>query len=162
MMMIAIIIIIIMITIIMNIMIILEYFKNQASLVTDFLYSDHTNSINSFPRNNFSINNIIVLLQTNLFYVQIWSDFSTACCRYFLKVFLDCLKSLKPVIVSHSDAKTNKQLANLLQLFRGMARKAYSFFRRSVAWHFRERLRRKTAKCQSRVLGGFINCFQVI
>ena len=39
-----------MITIIMNIMIILEYFKNQASLVTDFLYSDHTNSINSFPR----------------------------------------------------------------------------------------------------------------
>ena len=60
-----------MITIIMNIMIILEYFKNQASLVTDFLYSDHTNSINSFPINNFSINNIIVLLQTNLFYVQI-------------------------------------------------------------------------------------------
>ena len=47
-----IIIIIIMITIIMNIMIILEYFKNQASLVTDFLYSDHTNSINSFPRKN--------------------------------------------------------------------------------------------------------------
>ena len=42
----------IMITIIMNIMIILEYFKNQASLVTDFLYSDHTNSINSFPRKN--------------------------------------------------------------------------------------------------------------
>ena len=55
----------------MNIMIILEYFTNQASLVTDFLYSDHTNSINSFPINNFSINNIIVLLQTNLFYVQI-------------------------------------------------------------------------------------------
>ena len=41
-----------MITIIMNIMIKLEYFKNQASLVTDFLYSDHTNSINSFPRKN--------------------------------------------------------------------------------------------------------------
>ena len=41
----------IMITIIKN-MIILEYFKNQASLVTDFLYSDHTNSINSFPRKN--------------------------------------------------------------------------------------------------------------
>ena len=50
MIMIIIIIIIIMITIIMNIMIILEYFKNQVSLVTDFLYSDHTNSINSFPR----------------------------------------------------------------------------------------------------------------
>ena len=52
MMMMMIIIIIIMITIIMNIMIILEYFKNQASLVTDFLYADHTNSINSFPRKN--------------------------------------------------------------------------------------------------------------
>ena len=52
MILIIIIIIIILITIIMNIVIILEYFKNQASLVTDFLYSDHTNSINSFPRKN--------------------------------------------------------------------------------------------------------------
>ena len=34
-------------------MIILEYFKNQASLETDFLYSDHTNSINSFPRKKY-------------------------------------------------------------------------------------------------------------